>query len=73
MTCRCGKFAHDPECTRPEHSARTLEVSTPAAYEERIRLLEDVLRRLAPPKTWVCMRPDCPRCGAVRAAWELLG
>ena len=41
MTCKCGKHAHDPGCDRPEHSASSLTVPSPAFYEERIRLLRD--------------------------------
>lgn len=72
MTCKCSKFAHDPNCTRPDHSAPQTLTSSPAFYEERIRLLEDALRQLAPPNTWLCVREGCRRCGAVRRAWELL-
>ena len=47
MRCRCGKFAHDPNCDRPEHSApQSLDTKTPAFYEERIRLLLEENHRL---------------------------
>ena len=46
MTCKCGKFAHDPECSRPEHSADATTYPSPAFWEEKIRLLRDENYRL---------------------------
>ena len=57
---------------------------SPAAYEERIRLLKEnageeilrlkaVLRELVEVKGgWICDRPDCRDCNAVRRAQEVL-